>query len=392
MIGAIIGDIVGSRFEFHNHRSTEFDFFHADCNFTDDTVMTVAVADAILSDRPFGEVMYEYGHKHPKRGYGGRFYKWLLSRNPKPYNSFGNGSAMRVSPCAFLANGNREQALTWATASAVCTHNHPEGVKGAMVITDCILKAQKGYSKDEIRRDTEELYGYDLNFTIDEIRPHYQFNETCQGSVPQAIECFLESHDFASAIRIAVSLGGDSDTIANITGGIAEAYYGVPDWMRDKAMAMLPEEMQSVLNKMYGTDLTSTGSHKKYGKLDRITPDHIDTLLDGQIFVFGSNALGHHGGGAARVAMQKFGAIFGQGDGLQGQSYAISTMEGMEPMRENVNRFISFAKQHPELTFLVTRIGCGIAGYNDWEVAPLFTAAVDVKNIWLPKEFWKEIV
>ena len=151
MIGAIIGDIVGSRFEFHNHRSTEFDFFHADCNFTDDTVMTVAVADAILSDRPFGEVMYEYGHKHPKRGYGGRFYKWVLSRNPKPYNSFGNGSAMRVSPCAFLANGNREQALTWATASAVCTHNHPEGVKGAMVITDCILMAQKGYSKDEIK-------------------------------------------------------------------------------------------------------------------------------------------------------------------------------------------------------------------------------------------------
>ena len=135
MVGAIIGDIVGSRFEFNNHRSTEFEFFHPDCKFTDDTVMTVAVADAILSKRPFGEVMHEYGRKYPNRGYGGRFFKWLLSKNPKPYDSFGNGSAMRVSPCAFLASGNREKALTWATASAVCTHNHPEGIKGAMAIT-----------------------------------------------------------------------------------------------------------------------------------------------------------------------------------------------------------------------------------------------------------------
>lgn len=251
MIGAIIGDIVGSRFEFHNHRSTEFEFFHPDCKFTDDTVMTVAVADAILSKRPFGEVMHEYGRKYPNRGYGGRFFKWLLSKNPKPYDSFGNGSAMRVSPCAFLAKGNREQALTWATASAVCTHNHPEGIKGAMAITDCILMAEERRPKEEIRKMVEKLYGYDLNFTIDEIRPRYQFNETCQGSVPQAIECFLESQDFESAIRIAVSLGGDSDTIANITGGIAEAYYGVPKEMWKSAVYMLPEEMQSVVFSMY---------------------------------------------------------------------------------------------------------------------------------------------
>ncbi len=251
MIGAIIGDIVGSRFEFHNHRSTEFEFFHPDCKFTDDTVMTVAVADAILSKRPFGEVMHEYGRKYPNRGYGGRFFKWLLSKNPKPYDSFGNGSAMRVSPCAFLAKGNREQALTWATASAVCTHNHPEGIKGAMAITDCILMAEERRPKEEIRKMVEKLYGYDLNFTIDEIRPRYQFNETCQGSVPQAIGCFLESQDFESAIRIAVSLGGDSDTIANITGGIAEAYYGVPKEMWKSAVYMLPEEMQSVVFSMY---------------------------------------------------------------------------------------------------------------------------------------------
>ena len=251
MIGAIIGDIVGSRFEFNNHRSTEFEFFHPECTFTDDTVMTIAVADAIMSNRPFGEVMHEYGRNNPRRGYGGRFYNWLLSKEPKPYNSFGNGSAMRVSPCAYLAKGNREQALTWATASAVCTHNHPEGVKGAMAITDCILMAQARRPKEEIRELAEKLYGYDMNFTIDEIRPRFGFNETCQKTVPQAIECFLESHDFESAIRIAVSLGGDSDTIANITGGIAEAYYGVPEEMKATALSMLPEEMQKVVNEMY---------------------------------------------------------------------------------------------------------------------------------------------
>ena len=252
MIGAIIGDIVGSRFEFNNNRSTEFEFFHPDCEFTDDTVMTVAVADAIMSGRSFGETLHAYGRKYPDRGYGGRFYTWLLKKEGyKPYNSFGNGSAMRVSPCAYLAKGNREQALTWATASAVCTHNHPEGVKGAMAITDCILLAQQHVSKDEIRKIAEELYDYDMDFTIDQIRPRFGFNETCQKTVPQAIECFLESHDFESAIRIAISLGGDSDTIANITGGIAEAYYGVPEAMRAEAFQMLPEEMRSVVMAMY---------------------------------------------------------------------------------------------------------------------------------------------
>ena len=251
MIGAIIGDIVGSRFEFNNHRSTEFEFFHPECTFTDDTVMTVAVADAIMSSRPFGEAMHEYARNYPGRGYGGRFYNWIHSNNPVPYDSFGNGSAMRVSPCAYLARGNREQALTWATASAVCTHNHPEGVKGAMAITDCILLAQQNVSKDEIRKIAEELYDYDMDFTIDQIRPRFGFNETCQKTVPQAIECFLESHDFESAIRIAISLGGDSDTIANITGGIAEAYYGVPVAMRTEALQMLPEEMRRVVKAMY---------------------------------------------------------------------------------------------------------------------------------------------
>lgn len=251
MIGAIIGDIVGSRFEFNNHRSTEFEFFHPQCDFTDDTVMTVAVADAIISGRPFGEVLHEYGRKYPDRGYGGRFYKWLLSDDPKPYDSFGNGSAMRVSPCAMLAHGNRERALTLATASAVCTHNHPEGLKGAMAVTDIILMAFDHTDKAVIKQRVERLYDYDLDFTIGQIRPRYRFNATCQGSVPQAIVAFLESHDFESAIRLAVSLGGDSDTIANITGGMAEAYYGIPDEMKATALCLLPKEMTYVVYRMY---------------------------------------------------------------------------------------------------------------------------------------------
>lgn len=251
MIGAIIGDVVGSRFEFNNHRSTDFELFHPDCDFTDDTVMTVAVADAIMNGRPFGEVMHEYGRRYPDRGYGGRFLKWLLSECPKPYNSFGNGSAMRVSPCALLAKGGREQALTWAAASAVCTHNHPEGIKGALAVTDVILMAYEGVDKSVIKRNIMELYGYDLDFTIDAIRPRYLFDETCQGSVPQAIVAFLESYDFESAIRLAVSLGGDSDTIASITGGMAEAYYGVPVAMRDRALRSLPAEMRQVVEVMY---------------------------------------------------------------------------------------------------------------------------------------------
>ena len=251
MIGAIIGDIVGSRFEFNNNRTTNFDFFHPDCEFTDDTVMTIAVADAIINGRPFGEILHDYGRKYPDRGYGCKFFQWLMSKTPTPYNSCGNGSAMRVSPCAFMAKGNREKALTWAAASAICTHNHPEGVKGALAITDCILMAMQRCPKNEIRQLVEDLYGYDMDFTIDQIRPRWGFYEICQKTVPQSIEAFLESHDFESAIRIAVSLGGDSDTIANITGGIAEAYYGVPEEMKATALAILPDELRQIVNTMY---------------------------------------------------------------------------------------------------------------------------------------------
>lgn len=253
MIGAIIGDIVGSRFEFNNHRSTDFELFGPGCNYTDDTIMTVAVADAIMTNTPFKAKMLEYGRRFslPMGGYGGSFARWLHSIDPKPYDSFGNGSAMRVSPCALLSKGDREWALTKATMSAMPTHNHPEGIKGAMATTDAILMAFDGASKEEMRAYLSELYGYDLGFTCDDIRATNQFNETCMVTVPQAIVAFLDSTSFEDAIRLAVSIGGDSDTIAAICGPIAEALYGVPTNIRKKALGMLPASLARLVNDMY---------------------------------------------------------------------------------------------------------------------------------------------
>lgn len=253
MLGAIIGDIAGSRFEFDNFRSTKFDLFGGNCCYTDDTIMTVAVADAILNGFPFGEAMRRYGRMFPcpMGGYGGRFAQWLKSASPQPYDSFGNGSAMRVSPCALLAKGNRQNALSLAAQSAMPTHNHPEGVKGAMAITDAILMAFDKLPKEEIHRRISSLYGYNLNFTCDEIRSTNTFDETCQVTVPQAIVAFLDSTNFESAIKLAVSVGGDSDTIAAMCGGIAEAYYGIPKQLKIKAVNMLPVELRKVVNKMY---------------------------------------------------------------------------------------------------------------------------------------------
>ncbi|MDY5968645.1 MAG: ADP-ribosylglycohydrolase family protein [Bacteroidales bacterium] len=253
MIGTIIGDIVGSRFEFNNYRSTDFDFFGEGCSYTDDTIMTVAVADAVMNNKPFSTTMREYGRKFPlpMGGYGGRFSAWLHAAAPHPYDSLGNGSAMRVSPCALLSNGNREWALSKAACSAMPTHNHPDGIKGALAITDAILMAFRHEDKETMRSYLTELYGYDLNFTCDDIRPLNMFNETCPVTVPQAIVAFLDSTGFEDAIRLAVSIGGDSDTIAAMTGGIAEAYYGIPSKIRSAALKMLPKQFVRTINEMY---------------------------------------------------------------------------------------------------------------------------------------------
>ncbi len=224
MIGAIAGDIIGSVYERFQIKTTEFELFSKRSTFTDDTVLTVAVAAAILINGDYGNVIKNLGRKYPKAGYGGSFIGWLFSDDSSPYNSWGNGSAMRVSPVGF-AFDSVEQVLKEAKKSAAVTHNHPEGIKGAQATALAVFLARTGAGKDDIKNEIAERFDYDLKRKLDDIRPGYSFDVSCQGTVPEAIISFLESDDFEDAVRKAVSLGGDSDTLACITGGIAQAYY-----------------------------------------------------------------------------------------------------------------------------------------------------------------------
>jgi ADP-ribosylglycohydrolase len=247
MLGAIVGDIVGSIYEFNNHRSKDFPLFGDGCTFTDDTVLTVAVADCLMNNGNYADSIKSYACKYPARGYGGMFAKWIRSDDMEPYNSWGNGSAMRVSPVGFACD-DLQSVISEAKRSAEVTHNHPEGIKGAQATAVSIYMARKGQSKEQIKKAIAKSFGYDLDRTVDEIRPVYIFNESCQGTVPEAIIAFLESTDFEDAIRNAVSLGGDTDTLTCITGGIAEAFYGgVPKDIADKALSYLPPLMREVV-------------------------------------------------------------------------------------------------------------------------------------------------
>ncbi len=250
IIGAIIGDIVGSFYEFYNSKSANIALFTPSTTFTDDTVMTIAVADWLLSGVPLQNTMPDWGQEYPNRGYGGMFYEWMFYNEDKnPYNSFGNGAGMRVSPCGYYAN-SLEETLELAKQSAEVTHNHPEGIKGAQAIASAIFLARQQKPKDEIREYIEKTFGYNLHRTCDEIRPAYRFDVTCQGSCPEAIIAFLDSHDYESAIRLAISLGGDSDTIACMTGGIAAAYYGIPTWLvKYVTVEFLPQNMLDVIER-----------------------------------------------------------------------------------------------------------------------------------------------
>ena len=224
MLGAIAGDIIGSIYENLHTKSKDFKLFRRFSIFTDDTVLTVAVADAILTGRDYGRAIKSYARRRPMRGYGPRFMRWMILPGIKPYNSFGNGSAMRVSPVAH-AFSSLPEVLEHAKLSAECTHNHPEGIKGAQATASAVHLARHGSDKEQIRSAVEKRFGYDLSRSIDSIRPDYKTDLTCQGSVPEAIIAFLDSVSFEDAVRNAVSLGGDADTQANIAGAIAEAFY-----------------------------------------------------------------------------------------------------------------------------------------------------------------------
>jgi ADP-ribosylglycohydrolase len=249
MIGAIAGDIIGSVFEWCPTKRTDFSLFHLLSAYTDDTVLTMAVAEAILKDGDYGRAIKSFARHHPGRGYGGRFMMWMLSPSTEPYNSFGNGSAMRVSPVGF-AFDTEDNVLEEAKRSADVTHNHPEGVKGAQATALAIFMARKGRSKADIKREISGRFGYDLDRTLAEIRPAYKFDVTCQGSVPEAIIAFLESDSFEDAIRKAISLGGDADTQACITGGIAEAFYhDVPPEITESVRKRLPDDFLDILDR-----------------------------------------------------------------------------------------------------------------------------------------------
>lgn len=546
MLGAIIGDIIGSVYEFNNAKTIKFDLFTKQSTFTDDSIMTIGVSKWLMEDGTHSKlglinILQELGRKYPNPmgGYGVRFRQWLFSEHPQPYNSWGNGSAMRVSPVGLYASSLKE-TLDLARTSAAITHNHPEGIKGAQAIAASVFLAKEGLSKPYIKQYIEQTFDYDLNIPINEIHKHYSFYESCQGCVPQAITAFLEGNSFEEVIRLAISIGGDSDTIGCMAGAIASCYYVVPDditmkcrkkfinesellqivdnfedkytgyscfkkmmptdnprayWepstmeataleqdevtatfadlvLRNHSLAacgtqylyskratdddIRMSEMQFALdisftqlfneitdglndkdrqtiseqwkdesevicrkykdadtkNYVYSSELFNTLVHFLYdnrlthdllcyyvslrtrvkvahvGYRSTFTPYKITNLRYDEIFVFGSNLQGRHCGGAARIALENFGAIMGQGIGLQGHSYAIPTMQGsVETIQPYVDDFIEFAKERKDLIFYVTRIGCGIAGFKDDEIAPLFAKARALDNVILPKSF-----
>lgn len=245
MLGAIAGDVIGSLYEFSPIKTTEFPLFQSSCHVTDDTVLTVALADTILSGGDFVDNLHEYFRLYPNAGYGGTFYRWARHGNREPYNSWGNGSAMRASPVGF-AYDTLPEVLEEAKRSAEVTHNHAEGIKGAQAIAASVFLARKGSSKEEIRDYVRRTFGYGLYVPLDEIRPDYEFDVSCQGSVPVAITAFLESSDFEDTVRKAISLGGDADTLACMAGAIAHAFYGLPEPIATRTMDFLDERLAAV--------------------------------------------------------------------------------------------------------------------------------------------------
>jgi ADP-ribosylglycohydrolase len=248
MLGAIVGDVIGSVYEAAPIKTTSFPLFTAESTFTDDTVLTVAIADAMLQGTDYGEALRRFGRRYPDAGYGGSFHDWLCTDHPAPYNSWGNGAAMRVSPVG-LAGASLEEVLREAHRSAEVTHNHPEGIKGAQATAAAVYLARIGVDKARIGEALTQRFGYDLNRRLDDIRPGYRFDVSCQGSVPESIIAFLEADDFEGAVRNAVSLGGDSDTMACIAGAIAQAFYRhIPAEVMAETRTRLPDELLAVVD------------------------------------------------------------------------------------------------------------------------------------------------
>lgn len=411
LISAAVGDIAGMPYEFGN-RTKNYDkveLLQPHSTYTDDTVCTFACAEALLNHKDMATTLWTRCRMERGRGYGGRFRQWLHQPQVTPaYNSFGNGSAMRVSAAGFMATSPLE-CIELATRTANPTHNHSEGIKGAVATALAIFYGMHNMGKTFIREHVlNKLYPEWSQLSYKDILPDYRFDETCQITVPAALICFLESTDYVSCIKLAIALGGDADTLAAIAGPMAYAHYKfmpeilvkdaknkLPGWMLDISSAF-DKHVELLGNVQLFAEKQSpeANNEREYnGKMrPTFTPTNIKHLNDDEVFVFGSNLEGRHLGGAARIAALKFGAIMGKGVGIQGQSYAIPTMQGgVETIRPYVNDFIEFARMHPQLFFFVTRIGCGIAGFDDKEIAPLFANARNEPNICLPETFVSEL-
>lgn len=251
MLGAIAGDVIGSVYEANPVKTIDFPLFSAGSRFTDDSVLTVAIADSILNNKDFGQTLHSWARKYPDAGYGSSFIKWVMADEPQPYNSFGNGAAMRVCPAGFLAD-DYEQVLELAKNSAAVSHNHPEGIKGAQAVALAVFMARHAYTQEEIELKITADFGYDLDSQPEDIRGTYAFDATCQGSVPESIICFLHADSYEEAVRLAVSMGGDADTMACIAGGIAEAYFQeIPAYILEETKSRLPDDMLQVIEMFY---------------------------------------------------------------------------------------------------------------------------------------------
>ncbi len=304
MLGALAGDIIGSPYEFYNTKSMDFELFTEWTKFTDDSVMTLAVAKWLIEDaehsaRHLIRCMQELGRRYPRAGYGGNFDWWLRQENPQPYNSWGNGAGMRVSPVGLYAK-TLDDALELAEISASVSHNHPEGIKGAQAIAASVFLCKDGKSKQEIKEYVEETFGYNLSRTIDDIRPNYYFDVSCQGSVPEAIIAFLEGNSFEEVIRLAISIGGDSDTIGCMAGAIAACRYPIPDDIAKRCDSLLTEDLRDIKDRF--CDFID----KRSPYIKKLTRDNYKECTGLDIVAFSSAAPGAMGdAGAIEVVTTK---------------------------------------------------------------------------------------
>ena len=403
IIGAIIGDVVGSTFEFAGKIPKKFKLFRSACSFTDDTVLTVAIADALLHDRSFADAICDWGDRYVYAGFGHSFRDWKKRRKKDATatnNSKGNGCGMRVSPIGFYAN-SLEEVMELARESALLTHNSPEGIAGAQSIASAVFMAKKQSSKEEIKGFIEGTFGYNLAMSNDEVRSFinsfddaiykHREREWAENTCPAAIIAFLNSDGYEQTIRTAVSYGGDVDTVACMAGGIAAAYYGVPDDIISAVASYLPQDIMDVVNEFDGLNLEN-----------RNTPSQIDRWAKkGHVLVYGSgkNLAETKSGSSVRdnepiayIANRKFGAKH-QLEGMANNTYAIPAVGvTLEELSEGIARFIGFVDEHPEWVFLVTNVGCSKkAGFAPTDIAPMFSSIADYPNVYLPKEF-REVI